>query len=134
MKNAHGRARMRARARARADDTYRSLVRSFRARTHVDSSRGYIRGYILINARIRLYLYARDCLQISVCTPRPREARIEGSREKGCRSLADGLSREMKRAREQEREREMIEGMDGTVGKAERKGRKQKRRERQYYA
>lgn len=25
----------------------------------------------------------------------------------------------MKRAREQEREREMIEGMDGTVGKAE---------------
>lgn len=51
-----------------------------------------------------------------MCVPRPGEARIEGSREKGCRSLADGLSRETERAREQERERETVEGMDGRKG------------------
>lgn len=56
--------------------------------------------------------------------PRPREEQIEGSREKGCRSLADGLLRETEREREEERQ---YRG-DGWTEKAEKGGKTETQR------
>lgn len=114
----HERGERRTRGRVSAIQRAKTLARFARehASAHIRHVAHTWRGYIAINARVRLYLYTRGGrLQISVCTA------IEGGADRGggvakkgvgpSRMVCQGRRRER---RESKKEKERgIEGMDG---------------------